>query len=172
MQDAPYAEIPLLAKDGSIRAYARVDAADSQEIAAYRWHRNSNGYALRSCWPDVVLMHRQLLGLSSGDGVECDHRNRDKLDNRRANIRRVTHSQNMQNQSAQRDSSSPFRAVHWDAGRHRWRARIAVEKRYYSLGRFVDDFEAALAVERFRREHMPFAEPDPELLRRLQLSPA
>lgn len=67
------AHIPLSARDGSIRAYAIVDATDAHWINQWRWHLDK-GYARRNEWRDgkciAILLHRELLGLRSGDGLE------------------------------------------------------------------------------------------------------
>lgn len=95
MREAPYYQVPLVRRDRSVRDWAVVDYEDALRVAVYRWHRNSNGYAARPAGQGrIVLMHRQLLGLSPGDGVEVDHVNRDKLDNRRENLRAGTHAEN------------------------------------------------------------------------------
>lgn len=43
-----------------------------------------------------AYLHREILGLAHGDGIEGDHENGDTLDNRRTNLRRATRSQNAQ----------------------------------------------------------------------------
>jgi hypothetical protein len=46
--DRPYVEIPLLCRDGSVRAVALVDADDYPLVSRYRWSVGGNGgYVLR-----------------------------------------------------------------------------------------------------------------------------
>jgi hypothetical protein len=85
-------------KYGQIAGYAIVDAADAHH-AEYRW-RLTDGYAVRGYSPNVIRLHREVLGLIKDDGMEADHINRDTLDNRRSNLRAVTHAQNVQNVGA------------------------------------------------------------------------
>lgn len=161
MQDAGYCAIPMWRRDGSYAGAAIIDAPDRWRVAAFRWHVNDKGYA--TC--RAVLMHRLVMELVRGDGREVDHVNRNRLDNRRANLRVVSRSDQMQNLSSHRGASSRFRGVYWDAERQRWRAQAFLGRRAYRLGRFVDEVDAARAVDAWRLAHMPFAEPDPELLR-------
>ena len=43
--DAPIVLIPLRARDGGVRAFAIVDAADADFVDQWRWRLNANGYA-------------------------------------------------------------------------------------------------------------------------------
>lgn len=75
--------------------HATVDVSDAAELERYRWRPNTAGYAMRSDGRSrVVLMHRQILGLTAGDRREGDHINHDTLDNRRENLRIVTAHEN------------------------------------------------------------------------------
>lgn len=162
--------IPLYRRDGSIRAYALVDAADFEVVAPFRWHLGSNGYARRNLGSRdgrrLILLHRQLLGLALGDARHADHVNRDKLDNRRANLRIVTRGQNRQNVPTHKGATSRFRGVYLEVRRGRaprWRAGARISGRHVHLGSFQSELDAALAVNAWRLENMPYAEPDPEL---------
>jgi hypothetical protein len=149
-------------RDDSESAYAVVDELDFDAVSKYRWWLHNKGYAARREGSAVVLMHRQILGLTHGDGRQCDHRNFDKLDNRRSNLRVGTHAENGQNVPAHTYiGSSQFRGVVRDADK--WIARAKLSQRAYYLGAFDNELDAALAAEAFRAEHMPFAQPDPAL---------
>jgi hypothetical protein len=55
-----------------------------------RWYLNGSataGYAVSTEHKRMVLMSREILGLERGDKREADHENRDRLDNRRSNLR-------------------------------------------------------------------------------------
>lgn len=139
--------IPLRARDGSVRAYALIDDEDAH-LAAFAW-RCHGSYAARS--PGTVLLHREVLGLVPGDGLQGDHINGDKLDCRRTNLRVGTQALNGQNILR----TSRYRGVTFEAGR--WRARATLGGRNKHLGRFNTEQEAAVAAAAFRAQHMPFA---------------
>jgi hypothetical protein len=165
--------IPLRAQDGSSHAWALVDAEDAH-LAELPWSLKPGGYAYRrnpgTHPPATLLLHRVLLGLTYGDGLQGDHINRDRLDCRRANLRVVTQAQNAQNRDIPRDGESRFRGV--SRKRSGWRARVTIDYRERHIGHFATELEAALAVDAYRREQTPFAEPDPALIDALRIEAA
>lgn len=164
LQMTEFKRIPLVDRHGRTVAYALVDPDMAEQILAWRWHRDSHGYA-RAYTPDhhVVFMHRLVIGLTDASAF-CDHINRDPLDNRRENLRVVTPAQNMQNRKAHRGARSRFRGVYWKGGRHRkWAAQGRLDGQKHHIGYFDEEIDAAVAAEAWRREHMPFSEPDEAL---------
>jgi hypothetical protein len=101
----------------------------------------------------MIHMHRVLLDLPDGCGLETDHINGDGLDNRKSNLRACTRAENGQNQRAQ----SGFRGVSWRSDRQRWRAKAMLGGCLYHLGHYTTAEEAHRVVEAWRAEHMPFA---------------
>lgn len=76
---------------------------------------------------------------------EIDHRNLDRADNRIAEIRVATHSQNHANTPISIRNKCGFKGVHFSAdGKRakRWRAMIRVNGKLSSLGRFSTAEEA------------------------------
>jgi hypothetical protein len=76
---------------------------------------------------------------------EIDHINRDRLDNRIANLREAERSQNNLNTKTRRDNSSGVRGVTWHAQNKKWRAVYHKNGKQISLGLFDDIEEAAKA---------------------------
>jgi hypothetical protein len=69
---------------------------------------------------------------------QVDHINRERVDNRIANLRDVPQAINLQNRA-------DARGVCWEPHRRKWRATVSVENRNRFLGRF-DTEEAARAA--------------------------
>jgi hypothetical protein len=153
-------QIPLRNRRGEAIAYALVDDDDAAQ-AEHRWHLSAQGYAARymrkSEGLGQLLMHRAILGLTRGDGLQCDHISRDGLDNRRSNLRVVTHAQNQQNQGARDGSTSPYRGVSWVTSRGVWRADGRHHGTHF-LGYFASEEAAAAVASAFRAKYMPFSE--------------
>lgn len=150
--------IPLRARDGSVRAYALVDADDAERFGGYRWCLASMGYARRTVRVEgrsvAVYLHREIAGATAGQDV--DHINRDRLDCRRANLRLVTRGENLQNVTA-RPGTSEHRGVSWHAGTQRWRACVKAAGRQHHLGLFDSEEEAAAAARLARARLLPMA---------------
>lgn len=161
-EDGLTGRIPLHARDGSIRAYAVIDAADSEWAGQWNWSLNSSGYASRKEWDDEhhcheVKLHREILGLESGDSLDGDHIDRDRLNCRRSNLRALPIGKNAQNRSSHAGSTSVYRGVSFDKGTGKWIAYFMVEGKRTYLGSFEIETEAAQAARDARRQFMPYA---------------
>lgn len=145
--------IPLLRRDGQVVGHALVDAADFAWLSQWTWRLGSEGYAVRSETAGgrkrTVYMHRELAATAPGTVV--DHVNRNRLDNRRSNLRRATVGQNNAN-GRDRPRRSPHRGVYWHSGAGRWVAQISVEGKNRHLGLFDSDAAAAAAYEAARED--------------------
>lgn len=73
---------------------ATLNPADVDRVAGFSWY-DGGGYAHTAVSGRVVKMHRMITEAPAG--LDVDHINGDKRDNRRTNLRVVTHAQNMQN---------------------------------------------------------------------------
>lgn len=102
--------IPLSGKYAiGLHAVAIVSEEDFDDLAQFKWFAKAGGgkaaghvYAMRT-WREggikrFELMHRRVVGAQSGQ--EVDHINRLTCDNRRANLRVVTHRDNMLNKES------------------------------------------------------------------------
>lgn len=106
--------------------YAHVDAVDYERVAHRRWQRwtSTTGihYARCNVWDRTgkcrtLLMHVEIIGKL--EGLVIDHKDRDGLNNRRSNLRHVTHAENCRN----RDRSKYPGVRPW---RGRWRTDINI----------------------------------------------
>jgi hypothetical protein len=86
-----------------------------------------------------------------GGAKGVDHINHDGLDNRRANLRLATPSQNLGNKRPQRGGSSPYKGVSLQTSWHPigrpWKASIDIDGRTKSIGYFATEVEAANAYD-------------------------
>jgi hypothetical protein len=146
MNPLNYASIPLT--QGII---ALVDIDDYERISRFDWYAYKNRntfYAGRnvpgiSKAQDMVLMHREILGLSRGDGIKVDHRNRNGLDNRRENLRVASTSINNHNRRIQSNNTSGYRGVSWHKDAKKWSAGVTINGKWRYLGLHNDIISAA-----------------------------
>jgi hypothetical protein len=131
-----------------------VDPQDFYSLNIFNWCPKENGpnvYAVRLVSaPDrktkIVSLHREIM--NSPAGLLVDHQNGDGLDNRRANLRLATHSQNQCNKGKTRkNSSSRYVGVFFEKHSGKWVARIVVNGRRIWLGRFTSELDAAMAYD-------------------------
>lgn len=90
--------------------------------------------------------------------LQIDHVNGEKSDNRIANLRLATHSENAQNRKhANVSNRSGLLGVTWIESRQRWGATIDVDGKRKYLGRFKTPEEAHAAYMAAKAELHPFA---------------
>lgn len=128
---------------------AKVDAEDYEWLSQHKWCLHNEGYAVRYVKRQAILMHRSVLEHHGTPmlGRQTDHRNRDRLDNRRRNLRTATHGENMCNKSRQKNNSSGYIGVRWRPDSKKWRADIGVKGRSICLGGFTNLIQAAQAYD-------------------------
>jgi hypothetical protein len=84
---------------------------------------------------------------------EIDHCDRDKGNNRFANLRPATKGQNAINSGVPANNKCGHRGVHWHAGARRWRAKIKVSGANIHLGYFDKVEDASTAYQAAARQH-------------------
>ena len=125
---------------------ALVDTVDYQNLSVFNWMFHG-GYARRVEKGRTIHMHRVLTGCP--DGLEVDHINRNKLDNRKCNLRIVTRQQNMFNKSGYTGSSSKYKGVSWHSKDRTWHAQIRLDNEIHFLGAYGTEDIAAAAYNHF-----------------------
>lgn len=119
---------------------AIVDDEDRHIVAPYNWCLHTKGYAVASS--GLPLMHRLLMNADAG--ADVDHRNGDKLDNRRSNLRVTTRKVNSRNRTRP-DPRSRSGVPGVTQRRQRFIAYFWHEGRWLYLGSFGSLAGAAIA---------------------------
>lgn len=103
---------------------ALVSCEDYGFLVEFKWYLHHTGYAYTKIWfakkRRTVAMHRIILMRESAASLEIDHINRDKLDNRRVNLRMDTWSVNRINRKQQRNNKTGHKGVTWLANKKRF----------------------------------------------------
>lgn len=113
--------------------FALVDNDMFSYLNRWKWYVNENGYAIRR-YKKTIRMHR--LVNKTPYKYYTDHINRNKLDNRRINLRTVTKSQNAFNTKLNSNNKSGYKGIYWDKFTNKWRAEIKLNYKKISLGRY------------------------------------
>jgi hypothetical protein len=140
--------IPLSGRIGN-GLYVIVDDENYELALQYSWSLSVRGYVqtsvrLKEDWRKikVLFLHRMLIAINPGELV--DHINRNRLDNRRSNLRHCTYSENSQNRrKIAKNTTSRYVGVTLKKGR--WKASIMKDAKTISLGCYGSESEAALA---------------------------
>ena len=85
--------------------------------------------------------------------ADTDHINLMRADNRIANLRQATQSENQQNMRISPKNTSGFRGVYWCKSRGRWCAAARMNYKTHRLGYFPTAEAAAEAYQAFARQH-------------------
>lgn len=143
---------------------AIVDDSDYERLNRFKWQCSEwRGlkYAVRFVQKNGrcvnVKMHREVLRLSNPK-IKVDHRDRNGLNNRRRNLRRCSHRQNLCNRRSHSNNSSGCRGVFFSMERGKWQAAIGSFGKKKFLGRFLLKSDAERAYKRAaKREFKTFS---------------
>lgn len=120
--------------------------------------KRPGGYVVVKVLGGAFLAHRLIWKIVTGaEPQEIDHINRDKHDNRWANLRNGDHSQNMRNRGLLKTNTSGHRHISWSASLDRWVVQLRVHgkgQRQVAYATSIEDAVAArdAAYERFGYE--------------------
>jgi hypothetical protein len=131
---------------------AIVDDEDYEELMRFPWHvgsiRDHGPYAQRHGYGPgekrTVSMHRAIM--HAPPHVMVDHRNGNGLDNRKANLRFCTNSENQRNRR-QCYGVSIYKGVVFNKKANKWAARIKHNGVNIWLGCFESEIQAAYAYD-------------------------
>jgi hypothetical protein len=125
---------------------ALVDDDLFERISQYKW-RNAHGDAVRDVYhPDRNVfrawgMHNEVLPPKLG--FITDHKDGNKLNNQRNNLRYATAGQNNQNVGLKSTNASGYKGVSYLNRDRRWVAWIHVDGRNRYIGSYTSEVEAA-----------------------------
>lgn len=132
------------------------DLEDFELIKDYCWYINNRKYVCSKDDNKPILFHRVVLQV--GDEYEVDHKNgkQSRHDNRKSNLRRCTHSDNMKNVGLRIDNTSGVTGVNFDKNKQKWIARIVIDGKRTVLGEY-DNFDDA-KIKRLEAEEKYYGE--------------
>lgn len=122
----------------------KIDDEDYDKFSGFKWSVTQRGYCVAYKNGKRVLLHRLIM--PPGDGFFVDHINGNTFDNRKENLRIVSHAQNMRNRCVQRNNRSGYRGVHRKKDGY-WYAQIKINGKQEFLGTFKDPQQASLVYE-------------------------
>ena len=156
-----YAEIILYDKNNKEKARALIDLEDVEKCRLYKWSLSNKYVATR--WDKnknsetTIFLHRYIMNCP--EEYEVDHINRNKLDNRKNNLRICLHIENQKNMKVKSiNKTSKYKGVNWYQRENCWRVRICTDNKRFEVGFFDSEIAAANAYNYYAKKfHGEFA---------------
>src|ERR1035437_7436582 len=132
---------------GKIGGQALVDDEDFKKMNLINWF-NQQGYAAGRLprKRNIVFLHRLVMGTPKG--MYTDHKNKNRLDNRKTNLRICSRQENLRNVGLCKSNTSGFKGVSWKKYNKKWGCRIKINKKEIWIGYFDDKVKAAKAYDK------------------------
>lgn len=124
--------------------YMLCDIEDWERFKGHYWYMNDTGYAVCETMKTGTLRFHKLVTGTTAD-VIIDHINRNKLDNRKCNLRIATASVNSINKGLQSNNTTGHAGVHLNKKSGTWNARVKVNGKVIWLGAYPTKEEAIAA---------------------------
>ena len=138
------------------------DLEDLPVFQSRRWYVDKSGYLTSSYYymgkQRIVRFHRIVAHAQPGQRV--DHRNRNRADNRKQNLRCCSLAENNRNRGLYSTNTSGVAGVSFDKQRERWVASITYNGKRLFIGRFHNKEDAVAA--RISAETCLFGEFSPQ----------
>lgn len=125
--------------------FTLVDDEDFEKVNKFKWNLNQKGYVRGTARAGRNRLHRYLMQCPKG--LEIDHINGDKLNNRKENLRICTCSQNSKNKKKgiRNNQTSKYKGVTFVSGG--WRVHVWNNYRKLYLGEYKTEHLAAIVYD-------------------------
>lgn len=129
-----------------------IDDSDSY-LLEDTWHFASTGYILRN--KDLKKIHRAIMNAKTGELV--DHKDRNKLNNSKSNLRIATVNQSVHNQGKRKNTKTKYKGVCFKPKMNLFEARCRMNGLDLQLGNYITDYSAAYAYNKKALELSEFS---------------
>ena len=122
-----------------------IDHEDYEKVKAIKWHIKDVKKSMKGeyyfCHTESkngrrnIYLHRFIVGAGEYSGIDVDHINGDRLDNRKSNLRICEHKHNTWNRKISRKNTTGFKGVCMVG--NKYRARIRKDNKFIHLGYYA-----------------------------------
>ena len=150
----------LINKDKIVVGEVLLDFEDFETLRHQRWCLDAYGYARGR---KGILMHRVIM--KETPSPMYDHKNLNKLDNRRDNLRPCSNSENGYNTGLSSRNKTGAKGIHWTEKLQKWRVLIRKDNKTKHVGYFTEKEDAIKAYDEAAKVlHKEFARLNSELI--------
>lgn len=145
-------------KSNNEKARARIDSDCVTLVVGVKWYQRPDGYVATNNYRGngYTYLHSVILDKFSISPVYVDHKDGNRLNNTRSNLRLATPSQNGMNKRIRSNNTSGRVGVHWSKDNEKWCSMISINGKHINLG-YSDSLEEAIA-RRSKAEKKYFGE--------------
>lgn len=122
-------------------ARAKIDKKDLEKVKDYKWGLHGEGYVMS--FKSNLFLHHLIIG--EEENLIVDHKDHNKLNNRKSNLRPCTYQQNNRNRKAE--------GCWWNKENKKWRVKIGVNYKQIHLGYFIDKIDAVNVREQAKQKY-------------------
>ncbi len=145
------AEIVLYDKECKEIARTIIDVEDTEKIKKHKWCLSPKGYARTNLNGTSFGIQNIIMSFKPSKDCFIDHKDRNKLNNRKSNYRFCTNAENIRNSKQRINNTSGYKGV--EKNGTGWAARITVNYKRFYLGTFKDKIDAVKAYNRACLKH-------------------
>lgn len=131
------------------------DKEDYDIVSQYCWDIDSSSRYVKTIDKinneGKLYLHRLVMKCKKNDGIIIDHKDRNRVDCRKNNLRIVTEIQNAINKGIRTNNTSGKTGVSWNKRKEKWECYITVNKNRIGLG-YYDEFEEAVRIRKCAEE--------------------
>ena len=126
-----------------------VDLEDFDKVKDVCWYKNKRGYIRGSYNKKIVSLHRLIM--DAHPNISIDHKDHDKSNNRKSNLREATTNQNGMNRQLAVSNKTGVTGFFWYTKLAKWRATIQINNHQIFLGDY-DNFDDAVKARKEAEE--------------------
>ena len=138
--------------------FAMIDDKDYKLLSQFKWYASKShygGYVAQHSYIEnkrhrTILMHRMIT--DALPNMTVDHKNHNRLDNQKHNLRVCTNAQNNYNRGPKRNSTSKYKGVYLLKQSNNWCSQITKKGKIEYLGTFKTQEDAAKAYDKVALE--------------------
>lgn len=143
-----WAEVMLYDVKHNVIGSTKIDIEDVEKVIMYKWSLNkARGYVYCGALKALTL-HRYLVNYDI-----VDHKNRDRLDNRKSNLREASEGRNQRNANLSKNNTSGITGVQWRKDRCTWGAFMVYDGTTFRKGGFKDKRDAIVQRLLWEKEY-------------------